>query len=141
MTETPPPPDQGRVLNILNAAKGLTLFNVLVVALLVLILIPVYIVWKALSDEQLLDRFLSSYMEVPSDSGCTVRVVAERGGPERWSISSQWAAQGTEIWTVGTIYQREPTAEQILSTCQALKLIADQLVHTGGDNDAPVIGH
>ena len=72
MTEQPP--HQGRVLKALDAAKGLSLFNVLVIALLALIAVPLYIVWKALSDEALLDRFLSSYREIPSNSGCTIRL-------------------------------------------------------------------
>ena len=135
-----PPPNEGRVLSVLNAAKSMTLFNVLVVALLVLILIPVYIVYRALSDEALLDRFLSSYREIPSDSGCTVRVVAERGGPERWAIANGFAAQGTDRWVVSVILQKEPTTAEITSFCQSLKLISDQILGDhDGDSDAPAV--
>lgn len=142
MTEPQPPPDQGRVIGLLNTAKSLTLFNVLVVALLVAIAIPVYIVYRALSDEALLDRFLSSYREIPSDSGCTIRVVAERGGPERWSISSGFAAQGTDRWTVGVILTKEPTTAEVTAFCESLKLISDQiLANRDGGDDAPALGH
>jgi hypothetical protein len=135
-----PPPNEGRVLGLINAAKGLTLFNVLVVALLVLILIPVYIVYRALSDEALLDRFLSSYRELPSDTGCSIRVVAERGGPERWSISSGFAASGNDRYVLSVILQKEPTKEETVSYCESIKLIAGLLDHSGGD-DAPALGH
>ena len=136
-----PPPDQGRVLGILNAAKSLTLFNVLVIALLVLIAIPVYVVYRALSDEALLDRFLSSYREISSDTGCTIRVVAERGGPERWSISTGFAASGNDRYTLGVILQQEPTKEEIISYCESIKLIAGLLDHDGDHDGVPAISH
>jgi hypothetical protein len=110
----------------------MTLAQVAILALLIMLLIPVYVIWKALSDEALLDRFLSSYREVPSDSGCTIRVVAERGGPELWSISSQFAAQGNDRWTVGVILTKQPSTEEITSFCASLKLIADRMLQDGG---------
>lgn len=120
-------PNAGWLAGAISAIKGLSWTNLLVIFALLLMLIPAYVVYRALNDEALLDRFLSSYREVPSTTGCTVRVVAERGGPERWSISTAYAAQGADRWTVGVILDSEPKEEQIESYCAALNLIVDRL--------------
>lgn len=120
-------PNAGWLAGAISAIKGLSWTNLLVIFALLLMLIPAYVVYRALNDEQLLDRFLSSYREVPSKSGCIVRVVAERGGPERWSVSTAYAASGADRWTVGVILDHEPKEEQIASYCAALNLIVDRL--------------
>jgi hypothetical protein len=137
MPEPPPQPDQGRVVGLINAAKGLTFANIVILALLVAILVPVYIVWRALSDETLLNRLLSHYQVVPSDTPCTVRVVAERGGPEYWSVSTGFAFQGADRWTVGVILDRQPTTEQIASYCASLTLIVDKMHEPDGADSEP----
>ena len=113
-----------------NVLKGLTLRNVAILALILALAIPVWVIWKALSDPKLLDRFLSSYRVVRTEGGCTMRVVAERGGPEQWSISTGFAAGGNERWTVGVILEREPSEEQIVSHCATLQLIVDTFPHS-----------
>ena len=113
-----------------NVLKGLTLKNVAILALILALALPVWIIWKAVSDPKLLDRFLSSYRVVRTAGGCTLRVVAERGGPEQWSISTGFAAGGNERWTVGVILEREPSEEQIVSHCATLNLIVDTFPHS-----------
>jgi hypothetical protein len=108
-----------------KALQSLTLRNVAVLALILALALPVWIIWKAMSDPVLLDRFLSSYRVVRTEGGCTMRVVAERGGPEQWSISTGFAAGGTERWTVGVILERKPSEEQIVSHCATLLLIVE----------------
>ena len=68
-----PPPD-GRVAGWITAAKGLTISNVLVLAALAAVAIPVYVVYKALGDDKLLDRLMSTYEELDGGTtGCAVR--------------------------------------------------------------------
>jgi hypothetical protein len=124
MTEPPP---EGRFAHAAHAVRALTLSNVLVIFLLLLMAVPVYIVYRALSDEALLDRFLSSYRVIGSEGGCTIRMVAERGGPEQWSINTGFAAGGNERWTVGVVLEREPSREEITSHCATLLLIVERL--------------
>ncbi len=109
---------------------GLTLRNVAILALILALAIPVYVIWKLFSDPELLDRFMSSYRVTRTAGGCVVRVAKERGGPEQWSISTGFAAGGTERWTVGVILEREPTEEQIVSHCATLNLIVDTFPHS-----------
>lgn len=137
MTVTPPQPE-GRMLGLIHAAKGLTFANVIIIALLVAIAIPVYIVYRALGDEKLLDRLLSSYEEIPSDSDCTLRQVKERGGPERWSVSTGFAFAGADRWQVSVVLDHAPVEDEIASHCATLLLIVDQMMHAnGGSTDAP----
>jgi hypothetical protein len=48
-------------LKWLGAVKDLSLGNVLVIALLAIIAVPVYIIYRALDNDALMDRFLSTY--------------------------------------------------------------------------------
>jgi hypothetical protein len=115
---------------VASVLRSLTFQNVAVLAAIVALVIPVFVIWKALSDPAVLDRFLSSYRVVRTSGGCVVRAAKERGGPEQWSISTGFAAGGTERWTVGVILEREPTEEQIVSHCATLNLIVDTFPHT-----------
>jgi hypothetical protein len=132
-----PPPAEGRLAGAANVIKGLTLSNVLVIFLLLCMAGPAYVLYRALGDEKLLDRFLSSYQEIASTTGCTIRVVAERGGPQRWSISTGFAFAGADKWTVGVILDREPTEEEIASYCASLGLIVDKMHDEGGSTGEP----
>jgi hypothetical protein len=138
----PQQPQNGRLLTWLNAVKGLTFTNVLVIGMLVVIAIPTYTLWKALGDDKLLDRFLSTYEELSSqNSGCTVRHMQARGGPDIWGISSGFAYQGEGRWLVSVALPAEPSIEEIMSYCESLKLIADKMLDRssdGSNNDATI---
>lgn len=124
-----PPPDGGKITGLLTAVKGLTLSNVLVIALLAVIAVPVYIVWKALGDEKIMDRLMSTYEEVDSQQlGCAIRHAQTRGGPALWGISTGFAFRGGDRWFVNVIMDHEPTAEEATSYCESLKLIADKML-------------
>ena len=126
-----PPPD--RYVGWLNAVKGLTISNVLVIALLVMIAVPVYVIWKALGDDNLMDRLLSTYEEVEGpNAGCTIRHAQERAGPDLWSIGSGFAFFGEARWFVNVTLSHKPTDEEVASYCESLKLIADRMLENGG---------
>jgi hypothetical protein len=131
MTEAPPP--EGKYLGWLNAVKGLTISNVVVIALLAFVAVPIYIIYRALNDEKMLNRFLSTYEEQSSQQvGCALRHVRQRGGPDLWGISTGFAFQGSDRWNVSVILDHQPASEEIVSYCEALKLIADRLLQTNG---------
>ena len=136
------PPTEGKAAALLNAAKGLSLSNVLVIFLLAVIAAPLYLLYKALSDEKILDRLMSTYEDLGSRDGCTLRHVQERGGPDLWSISSGFAFQGGERWHVAVILDHEP-GDEMEAFCVSLKLIADAMLDRGGDPEilkGPVSG-
>ena len=99
----------------------------LVIFLLLLMVGPAYVLYRAVNDEELLDRFLSSYREIPSDTGCTIRVVAERGGPERWAISTGFAFAGADSWQVSVVLDHEPEEKEVESHCATLFLIVEKM--------------
>ena len=138
MTPPPPlPPDSGW-LSWLNAVKGLTLANVLVIAMLMIIAVPVYIIYRAINDEHLLDLFLSSYEEVSGrHGGCILRHVRERGGQHFWGVSTGFAFQGSDQWQVSVILTQNPTNEEIASFCASLKLITDKMLAANGSSQEP----
>jgi hypothetical protein len=126
MTE-PPPQDRG--LNWLNAVKGLTATNLLVLAGLAVIAVPVYVIYRALNDEKIMDRLMSTYEEIGNQqSGCVLRHVQERGGPDLWGISTGFAFQGSDRWSISVVLTHEPSGDELTSYCQSLKLIVDSMV-------------
>ena len=118
---------------LISAAKSLTLTNVLIIALMAMVIVPVYFVYRALNDPQILDRFMSSFEEYNDEvSGCTIRTVRLRGGPWRWSISSGFAMGGADRYTVSVIVSTEPDAEAITSYCETINLIIDKMHEANG---------
>ena len=124
MTEPPP---AGKLAAAIGLVKNLTVTNLLMLAGLLVVIVPVYVIWKALGDPAVMDRLMSSYREIPNGSGCVLRNVKERAGPDQWAISSSFAAHGQDRWYVGVWLTREPTAEELSSHCETLKRIADTL--------------
>jgi hypothetical protein len=137
-----PQPDGGRFVNVLNAVKGLTFTNVLVVVFLAVVAVPIYVIYRALDNEKLLDRLMSTYEELSSqNTGCAVRHVQERGGPDLWGVSSGFAFQGADRWFVNVMLAHEPDAEEIHTYCESLKLIADRMLERGDQvHGGPVPG-
>lgn len=133
MTELPPPPPEGRALGLISAVKGMTVGNVVVIAMLAVIAVPVYVVYKALSNDKLLDRLMSTYEVIGSEQGCAVRHVQERGGPDLWGVSSGFAFQGDARWYVNVILDHAPAADEIATYCASLKLIADRMLERGNE--------
>jgi len=112
----------------LGFLKGLTLTQAGVIALVLLAMIPAYFVYRVLGDPALLDRFMSSYRVIPSDSGCTIRSAAESGEPEQWSISTGFALAGTEQYTVNVVLDHEPADEkEVAGHCATLLLIVEKM--------------
>lgn len=139
-------PPLERATGWFNAIKGLTLTNALVIVMLVVVAIPAYLVYRALNDEQLLNRFLSRYEELSNwQSSCTIRTAKQVGGPEFWGISTGFAYDGNDRWTIAVLLDHQPTNEDVESYCQTLNLIVDFMRDpdaqspTFPHNDKPVI--
>jgi hypothetical protein len=118
----------------------MTVSNVLVVALLAVIAVPVYVIYKAVGNEALLDRLMSTYEVLGSQAGCSVRHVQERGGPDLWGVSSGFAYQGEARWFVNVMFDHMPTPDEIAAYCASLKLIADTMLERGEVHPGSVPG-
>lgn len=138
MTETPPQPTNGKALRLLDWARSLTVWQVLTIALLACVLVPVFVIYKAVSgNEALLNRLLSTYEEHADQSGCLVRHVKERGGPDLWSVSTAFAVSGVDRWFLSVITSHQPTTEEIVSYCESAKILADQVMDRGDHGSTP----
>jgi hypothetical protein len=123
-----------------NIVKGLSLQNVLVIALLVVIAVPTYVIYRALDNDALMDRFMSTYEEVSNQNvPCALRHVQARGGPDEWSISTGFSFVGRDRWFLNVVMSHQPSPEEIVSYCETLKLIADKMLDRGFRLDAPLV--
>jgi hypothetical protein len=128
MTDQPPAQQQGMLERGIASVKGLSLANVLVIALLVMLAIPTYALWRLLNDSAMLGRVLSSYEEITSDkTPCTLRIASLRGAGDTYSISAGFAFQGSERWTIAVLMDRKPTDEEMYSYCETLQLLIDAM--------------
>lgn len=127
MTEPPP---EGKLAAAIGLVKGLSLTNLAMLAGLLAIVVPVYVIYRALADPAVMDRLLSSYKELPNGSGCTLREVKARGGPARWSISTGFAFHGADRWGINVILDQQPSEDELASHCATLKLIADGVLRS-----------
>lgn len=128
MTEQPPSAQQhGMLERAISSVKGLSLTNVLVIALLVILAIPSYALYQIINDQQLLGRVLSSYEEITSDkTPCTLRIASLRGAGDTYSISAGFAYQGAERWTISVLMDRDPrVGDELNSYCETLQLLID----------------
>jgi hypothetical protein len=124
-----PPPNNVSVG--LAFLKGLTFGNVLAIVLLFLGSIPAYVTYRLASDPALLDRFLSAYSVSDPVGACRVVKARQRGEVYSWAITSGYALEGNQRWTLGTVMNREPTTEEINSNCALLQATIDFLHGTG----------
>lgn len=129
MTEPQPPPSRnGKIINAINAARGLTPMNALVIFLLSLTLVPGYVIYKLVNEPPLLDRILSGFRELPSPNpDCIVRNAFQRGGPVVWAVATSFAAQGSDRYFFSVNVNHEPTVAEMGSYCETLLLLVDYM--------------
>lgn len=134
------------MLGWLNAAKNLTVGNVLILALLMAVAVPVYLSYRILNDPVLLDRVTSRYSDIPNETACLLRQIKLRGGPDTWNVSTGFAYFGTEKWFVSVNLPHLPTTEELNAHCEVLLLTVDWMrspaehtVPTIPGSDSPLI--
>jgi hypothetical protein len=102
------------------------LTNVLVIILLVIVAAPVWVLWKVINDEKLLDRFMSHYAEYPSQTtSCIVRQIKVRGGPEAFGLSTGFASLGQDRYFLSVVTNHVFTPQEEQSYCETLNLLVD----------------
>jgi hypothetical protein len=119
------PPSETKVTGLIGALRSLTLTNAVVIVLLACGLVPAYVVYRLLTEPALLDRFLSSYTPLPSNTSCRLIRARQRGEDYTYAITTGFAFEGTERWTIGVTLPHEPSAEQQQSNCLLLQTIID----------------
>lgn len=116
----------GKIVGLVNSVKGLTITNAVVIIMLAAVAGPAYIIYRAMNDADLLDRFMSHYREITHfRTSCAVREVQLRNGPQAWSVSTGFAYQGSDRWTIAVILEREPDEDDVTTYCATLNLLVD----------------
>lgn len=146
MTEPVPLPSD-RVTGWLSIVKGLTPTNAMVIVILVVALLPAYVAWKMINDQTLLDRIMSDYNVIASqNSSCTLRSARQRGEPLTFFISTGFAYEGEDRWTIGVTLDRQPSPTELATYCEVLNLVVDYMrnpaqvdIPTFPGTDNPVI--
>jgi hypothetical protein len=127
--QPPPPPDRvGTIAGLANIVKGLSLSHVMTIALLVVIAAPTFVLYRFMTDSSLLNKWASFYEELASDKvACTLRIASQRGADPVYSISTGFAFQGSDRYTVAVLLTHKPDDGQLMSYCETLNLIVDYM--------------
>lgn len=126
MSEPGEPTPGGRLGGWLTAVKGLTITNAVVILMLAIVVLPGYLLYKAVNDQRLLDRFLSDYQVLASQmTSCTLRSARQRGEAAEYFLSTGFAFEGGDRWSVAVTIDRAPTTEEVNSYCETLNLVVD----------------
>ena len=113
---------------IVKIIQSMTLTHVLILALLLVILAPTYILWRFVNDASLLNKWTSFYEELSTDkSPCTLRIASVRGSDPTYAISTGFAFQGSDRWTISAVLSRKPDEGDLVSYCEALNRIVDHM--------------
>lgn len=124
MTPTPPPslPNGGWAALL----RGLTPATALAYLLLLCGLVPAFVVYRMVTDPELIDRFLSHYsVEQTGGSACRIVKARQRGEDYTYAVVTGFAFEGGDRWSIGVTMQRVPTAQEIESNCAVLSAIID----------------
>lgn len=133
------PPTDGKVSGWLTAVKGLTVTNAVVIVMLATVVIPGYLVYKAVNDQRLLDRFLSDYQVIATQmTSCALRSARQRGEAPEYFLSTGFALEGGDRYLVAVSLEREPTSEEVNSYCEVLNLVVDYM-RDPGNRASPVV--
>jgi hypothetical protein len=113
---------------IAKIIQSMTLTNVLILALIIIVLAPTFVLWRFMNDSSLLNKWTSFYEEVSSDkTPCTLRIASQRGADPVHSISTGFAYQGSDRYTVGVILSHPPDDGDLVSYCEVLNRIVDHM--------------
>lgn len=126
----PPSPDErlGRIGSAIKIVQSLSLTHVLIIALLVAIAVPTFILYRFATDNSLLNKWTSFYEELSSDkSDCTLRIASQRGADPTYAISTGFAYSGSDRYTVNVIITHSPDIGEQVSYCETLNAIVDYM--------------
>ena len=136
--QPPPPPDRvGQIGGLVNIIKGISLTNVLIIALLIAIAIPTFILYRFMTDSSLLNKFTSFYEELGLDKvACTLRIASQRGADPIYSIGTGFAYQGSDRYLDGRpAHPQAPTTASWPAYCETLNLIVDFMRRPAGTSE------
>lgn len=106
---------------LLVAIKGLTFVNVAVLAVLVLLTVPVYFVYRMLNDPQLMGAVLSEFREIRTKTDCSLYYSQSAGSAPTWSVTNQFAERNAEEWAIVVRIKFEPDDAAMRDYCSSLE--------------------
>jgi hypothetical protein len=122
MGVTPPEPPLSSP-GWLGLFKGLTPTNAVAILILLCGLVPAYVVYRLVTDATLLDRFLSAYVIEPTQTACRLVKARERGETFTYAVTTGFAFEGQDRWSIGVIMNQEPSEEDMQADCHLLQAI------------------
>lgn len=110
---------------LLDAIKGLTFVNVAVLAALIVLLIPAYLMWRIMNDAALFNAVFSDYTELESPTDCQLTFQQASGGRGFYLIRLNLAQRSREIYAVSVRldWPHAPDGEAIRRYCATLEAL------------------
>jgi hypothetical protein len=112
---------------LLDSVKGLSLSNVLVLALLALIAVPAYVGWKVINNPALMSIVFSDFEEIPSVTDCNLFRAQSSGSAAFWAVTNQFGQRNAESWSIAVRVKFLPDAAAMRDYCASLEAVVSYL--------------
>lgn len=115
----------GLVDRLVDIVKGLTLTNVLILALLIILIVPLYLAWRVLNDQDLQGKLFNTYSELEAPSDCLLTFQQAAGGSGHYVIRAILAERPAETWYISTRIRFKPDDKAMYLYCAASSQLID----------------
>jgi hypothetical protein len=125
----------GLIEKLLEIIKGLTITNIVTLAMLIGLLLPAYLGWRVINDATLMALILSEYRELPAKTDCQLAKEQPAGTEGTYSLRTPFAERSREVWYISVRVRFEPDEQALNKYCAALQGVVDYL---SDPQDTPV---
>jgi hypothetical protein len=108
---------------LIDQLKGLTFVNVAILALLVVIAVPTFFVWKAVDNPDLLSLVFSEFQELETGTDCNLFKGQSQGAQPYWAVTNQFAERNAAFWSVAVRIKFKPDHEAVVAYCKSLEAV------------------
>ena len=109
--------------------KSLNLTNILIIALMVLIALPTYFVYRFIADVDFRREFMDTAVVLDKYAPCVVLEGHKWGANKRHSVVAVFALDGRNEKLIGMRSPEPMTPDEINEMCKKVQIMANEMSH------------
>jgi len=119
----------GKVERAFGVIKSLNLTNILIIALMVLIALPTYFVYRFIADVDFRREFMDTAVVLDKYAPCVVLEGHKWGANKRHSVVAVFALDGRNEKLIGMRSPEPMTPDEINEMCKKVQIMANEMSH------------
>jgi hypothetical protein len=121
------PPRAGMFERVIHTVRTLTLTNILMIALLLLIAVPVYFIYHFMTDDGFRRELLSRAIIIDKNVPCIVLVAHRYGSADRYTVGLVYGFEGRMERIIALRAPGTLTDQEIEKVCDRVVAIANEM--------------